>query len=73
VIYMGDSEFDNSAFRLADISVGVLHRGVLAQLECEFYIEFGHVKEFLEELWTNHLVFSPDFHSITEHESPSGA
>lgn len=73
VMYMGDSELDNSAFRLADISVGVLHEGAPTELECEFYVQFDHVKEFLGELWANHLTFSPDFQSITEHESPSRA
>ena len=59
IMYLGDSEPDNSAFDLADISIGVLHSETPPSLRCEFFIQFNHIETFFRDLWRNRLVFDP--------------
>ena len=50
IMYFGDSEVDNSAFRLADISVGIKHRRTMPELECKYRLEFLGLETFLSDL-----------------------
>lgn len=61
VLYLGDSENDNPAFRRADISVGVLSDDRLnPKLDCEYTVRFDQLSVFLKELLDRDLVFSDD-------------
>jgi len=62
VLYLGDSEMDNSAFRSSNVSVGVVHDETsLKTLECDYLVKFEHVPGFLNVLLANNLLFSSDF------------
>jgi HAD superfamily hydrolase (TIGR01484 family) len=50
VLYLGDSEADNSAFQLADISVGIKHRRIMPPLQCKYRLEFLELESFLSTL-----------------------
>lgn len=60
ILYMGDSEADNPAFELADVSVGVKHLKVMPQLSCKYLIEFFELEAFILRLLDNDLEFSED-------------
>jgi trehalose-6-phosphatase len=65
VLYMGDSEMDNPAFRTSSVSLGVVHdETALEALDCDYLVEFRHVPDFLNALLANNLLFSPDFPMI---------
>jgi hypothetical protein len=49
-MYLGDSEADDQAFQLADVSVGVKHRRVMPKLQCKYRIEFFELENLLTEL-----------------------
>jgi len=50
IMYLGDSEADDPAFRLADVSIGVKHRRVMPKLQCKYRIEFFEIENLLTEL-----------------------
>ncbi|MGA8905667.1 MAG: HAD-IIB family hydrolase [Candidatus Bathyarchaeia archaeon] len=50
VMYLGDSEADDPAFQLADISVGVKHRRIMPALKCKYRLEFFELDNFLSKL-----------------------
>lgn len=50
IMYLGDSEADNPAFQLADISVGIKHRRSAPELLCKYWIEFLELEGFLSDL-----------------------
>ena len=50
LMYMGDSEVDNPAFQLAEVSVGVKHQRVMPALACKYRIEFLALDTFLSSL-----------------------
>ncbi len=50
VMYLGDSEVDDPAFRLADVSVGVKHRRIMPALQCKYKLEFFELDNFLLKL-----------------------
>jgi len=50
VIYLGDSEADNPAFQLADISIGIKHRRTVPELLSKYVLEFFEVERFLSKL-----------------------
>jgi len=50
VMYMGDSEADNPAFQLAEVSVGVKHQRVMPALACKYRLEFFALDSFLSSL-----------------------
>lgn len=50
IMYLGDSEADDPAFKLADISVGVKHRRIMPKLQCKYRIEFFELENLLTEL-----------------------
>jgi len=65
ILYLGDSEMDNSAFRASDISLGVINEETpLKALECDYLLKFENVPLFLKALIANNLQFSSDFPMI---------
>jgi hydroxymethylpyrimidine pyrophosphatase-like HAD family hydrolase len=61
VLYLGDSENDNPAFRRSEISIGVSSDERLnPKLVCKYNIEFKHLSIFLNRLLGNGLIFSED-------------
>ena len=50
VMYLGDSEVDNSAFERADVSVGIKHRRIMPPLRCAYRLEFLQLENFLSNL-----------------------
>jgi HAD superfamily hydrolase (TIGR01484 family) len=49
-MYFGDSEIDDPAFQLADVSIGVKHRRVMPRLQCKYRVEFLELEGFLSNL-----------------------
>lgn len=65
VLYLGDSEIDNSAFRVSSVSLGVIHDETpLETLDCDYLVEFEYVPDFLNALLVSRLHFSSDFPMI---------
>jgi phosphoglycolate phosphatase-like HAD superfamily hydrolase len=59
VMYLGDSENDNLAFRKADISIGVKSDERLnPTLDCKYTFKFDKLSSFLEKLQNDNFVFS---------------
>ncbi len=59
IIYLGDSENDNPAFRKSDISIGVNSDDRLnPDLDCTFTIKFENLSTFLRRLVDNGFNFS---------------
>lgn len=69
IMYLGDSELDNPAFNLADISIGILHKETPSKLDCEFFVQFSDVGAFFQELWRNNLTFDSRSRWILRNES----
>jgi HAD superfamily hydrolase (TIGR01484 family) len=60
VLYLGDSENDNPAFRKAGISIGIRSdRRINPELDCTHYLAFDGLAAFLAKLKENHFDFSP--------------
>lgn len=65
VLYLGDSEIDNSAFKASSVSVGVIHDETpLDTLDCDYLVKFEYIPDFLNSLLANNLLFSSDFPMI---------
>jgi phosphoglycolate phosphatase-like HAD superfamily hydrolase len=59
VMYLGDSENDNLAFRKADISIGVKSdKRLNPKLDCKYTVKFDKLAGFLEKLHNDNFVFS---------------
>lgn len=59
VLYLGDSENDNPAFRKADVSIGIRSdKRVNPKLDSKYIIQFSELAAFLEQLQNNGFVFS---------------
>jgi HAD superfamily hydrolase (TIGR01484 family) len=59
IIYFGDSENDNPAFRKADISIGIKSDERLnPKLDCQYLINFNQLPKFLMNLLKNDFIFS---------------
>jgi hydroxymethylpyrimidine pyrophosphatase-like HAD family hydrolase len=70
VLYLGDSEMDNSAFRASSVSVGVIHdEPPLEALDCDYLVKFEYVPHFLNALLANNLLFCSDFSMIKNNPS----
>lgn len=65
ILYMGDSAFDNPAFDLADLAIGVMHAETPACLACNYFVKFEDVADFLNALWENDFFFNPELLAIT--------
>jgi trehalose-6-phosphatase len=62
VLYLGDSEADNAAFRNSGVSIGIIHgEPHLKSLECDYFIRFEDVPLFLKALIVHNFQFSSDF------------
>jgi hydroxymethylpyrimidine pyrophosphatase-like HAD family hydrolase len=61
VMYLGDSENDNPAFRKSEISIGI-HSDIRLNpmLDCKYMINFNRLPLFLSGLIDNDFVFSED-------------
>jgi trehalose-6-phosphatase len=61
VLYLGDSENDNHAFRKAGVSIGVRSDSrITPKLECQHIINFDRLARFLKQLKESHLRFSEE-------------
>ena len=59
ILYLGDSENDNPAFRKADLSIGVKSDERLnPKLDCQYLINFNQLPTFLMNLLKNDFNFS---------------
>jgi hydroxymethylpyrimidine pyrophosphatase-like HAD family hydrolase len=59
ILYLGDSENDNPAFRKADVSIGVKSDERLnPKLDCQYLINFSQLPKFLINLLKNDFNFS---------------
>lgn len=64
ILYLGDSERDNPAFELADVSVGVKHQKAMPHMSCKYILEFLEVEVFIASLLDADLEFKPEM--VTE-------
>lgn len=65
VLYIGDSEMDNTAFNSSDTSLGVIHgENDPNELACDYFVRFDDVGSFLKLLLANDFVFESDFSMI---------
>lgn len=61
VLYLGDSENDNPAFRKAGVSIGVRSDNrIIPELECQRLIKLDRLARFLCQLKDNHLRFNEE-------------
>lgn len=61
ILYLGDSENDNSAFSKASVSVGVTSdKRLTPKLDCQYLIEFNNLYDFLKNLVKSKFMFSED-------------
>jgi hydroxymethylpyrimidine pyrophosphatase-like HAD family hydrolase len=59
ILYLGDSENDNPAFRKADVSIGVRSdKRLKPKLDCQYLINFSQLPKFLMNLLKNDFNFS---------------
>jgi hydroxymethylpyrimidine pyrophosphatase-like HAD family hydrolase len=59
ILYLGDSENDNPAFRKADVSIAVRSDERLnPKLDCKYLINFNQLPKFLKKLLKNNFNFS---------------
>ncbi len=65
VMYLGDSQMDNSAFKNSNISVGIVHdESKPNSLECDYIVRFEDVPAFLQMLIARNYWFDADFPMI---------
>jgi type IV secretory pathway VirB6-like protein len=58
ILYLGDSENDNPAFKRADISIGVSSdKRLNPKLTCQYFVEFNQLSIFLKLLQDNDFIF----------------
>ena len=61
VMYLGDSENDNPAFRKSDIPIGIRSDARLKPiLDCKYILDFNQLPIFLKGLIDNNLMFSDE-------------
>ena len=59
-MYLGDSEIDDSAFQLAEVSIGIKHRRIMPHLQCKYRVEFLELESFLSNLIDADFDFQED-------------
>ncbi len=65
IMCIGDSEMDNTAFELSNISLGVIHgENSPDELACDYFVRFDDVSTFLKLLLANDLMFESEFSMI---------
>lgn len=70
ILYLGDSRSDNDAFKIADVSIGIIHRETAPDLKCHYWLRFADMAGFLRALLDNGLVFNDSFLNISGHCCP---
>jgi HAD superfamily hydrolase (TIGR01484 family) len=61
IVYLGDSENDNPAFRKASVSIGIISDTRLnPKLDCQYSLGFSNLSDFLKRLVKADFVFSHD-------------
>jgi HAD superfamily hydrolase (TIGR01484 family) len=61
MMYLGDSENDNPAFRKSDISIGIRSdKRLNPKLDCKYMLDFNQLPLFLSRLIDNNLIFSEE-------------
>jgi hypothetical protein len=59
ILYLGDSENDNPAFRKASTSIGIISDKRLSpRLDCQYLIEYKHLPDLLRHLIDDRFMFS---------------
>ncbi len=59
VLYLGDSENDNPAFRKADLSIGIRSdERVKTKLDSDYLVQFNELTPFLQKLYAEDFVFN---------------
>lgn len=69
ILYLGDSENDNSAFEKSDISIGIVHKEVKPILNCQYLLRYEKLNVFLKELVQNNLEFDPNLFQLDNNPS----
>ncbi len=69
ILYLGDSESDNPAFRAADMSIGVIN-GNWKRLSCSYLIEFRDMPKFFGGLIRNDMVLKTSLLSKNTRKMP---
>jgi hypothetical protein len=69
VMYLGDSEDDNPAFELAEVSIGIKHQKHLPELKCKYFLEFLKLEGFIAVLSDENLEFREDMSGINPRSS----
>jgi hydroxymethylpyrimidine pyrophosphatase-like HAD family hydrolase len=65
IIYLGDSENDNPAFRKATVPIGIQSDSRLKpNLDCSYYLHISNLSIFLKSLISNNLEFSQNLIAI---------
>lgn len=65
VLYMGDSENDNPAFRKADIAIGINSDTRLRpNLECKYSLNYQDLPNFLRKLSQNNFEFQESLMNV---------
>ena len=59
IMYLGDSEADNAAFKLADVSIGIKYGRPASNLQCQYHVNFDELEGFLSNLLDSNLDFVP--------------
>jgi HAD superfamily hydrolase (TIGR01484 family) len=60
IMYLGDSEADDPAFQMAEVSVGVKHRRVMPKLQCKYRVEFFELENLLTRVIDANFDFQED-------------
>jgi trehalose-6-phosphatase len=61
ILYLGDSENDNPAFRKAGISIGIRSDArVNPKLDCSYFLNYEQLPSFLKKLRNNDYLFNDD-------------
>lgn len=60
VMYLGDSEDDNPAFQLAEVSIGIKHQKNTPELTSKYLLEFLQLEGFIATLMAENLEFTEE-------------
>jgi hypothetical protein len=61
ILYLGDSENDNPAFRKAGISIGIRSDArVNPKLDCSYFLDYERLSHFLMKLRKNNFIFTDE-------------
>jgi hydroxymethylpyrimidine pyrophosphatase-like HAD family hydrolase len=58
LMYIGDSDTDNPAFRASDVSIGILGKGAKSDLKCDYYLKQRALNRFLLSLLDDGFEFT---------------